>query len=113
MINVVSEHAAGYEKERVGWMSFERPSPRSNIYFFHSLILLSIMGVEVIIDGRGRGGGGRRSAVQYERQQQLLQKKELCKHFWGDVAAYRGDYMDTTAEPPPAALAGFQTLLTI
>ena len=58
MTSVVSEHAAGYEIERrVGWTSFERPSPRSNMYFFHSLVLLSIMGAEVIIDGRGRGGG--------------------------------------------------------
>ena len=61
MTSVVSEHAAGYEIERrVGWTSFERPSPRSNMYFFHSLVLLSIMGAEVIIDGRGRGGGGKK-----------------------------------------------------
>ena len=55
MISVVSEHAAGYEIERVGWTSFERPSPRSNI-FLSLPDILSIVGAEVIIDGRGRGG---------------------------------------------------------
>ena len=79
----MSEHAAGYEIERrVGWTSFERPSPRSNMYFFHSLVLLSIMGAEVIIDGRGRGGGEEEARCNTNGNNSCSRRKNCVNNFW-------------------------------